>query len=345
MIERAQDYQLVTPVGVIDGGILPARDVAGDGSAHAIRAEDLCFALEAVKERDFQQILTSLPPPAHVVRRFDWNAIWEALRKDCFGELGSVLAIDSGETFAAIPYTTGSGGSLEFSDLYPTAVLPSCYTADVTSPVEDNKFWRRFYYDLKRADRLYVPGASLYNLGTWSATGTYTTVTGTTYSISSADRGYITSNSAGTFTRAIGYVYGTSTFQRRIYGISNGTMTRVSLPLLGNVSSAVAVVAYRMELLPRGAGSSWLQYHFARSYPCSIGPTGVSVSGDMFLQNYDILAECENLGYTFPTDETSSRYGEVTIEIAATYLVVNYDFRTNNLNSPNSRAFGWNWTP
>ena len=47
MIERAQDYQLVTPVGQIDGGILPARDVAADGSAHALRVEDACFLAEA----------------------------------------------------------------------------------------------------------------------------------------------------------------------------------------------------------------------------------------------------------------------------------------------------------
>ena len=47
MINTPQDYQLVTPVGVIDGGILPARDVAADGSAHTLRAEDDCFLAEA----------------------------------------------------------------------------------------------------------------------------------------------------------------------------------------------------------------------------------------------------------------------------------------------------------
>jgi hypothetical protein len=47
MINTPQDYRLVTPVGQIDGGILPARDVAADGSAHVLRAEDVCFLAEA----------------------------------------------------------------------------------------------------------------------------------------------------------------------------------------------------------------------------------------------------------------------------------------------------------
>ncbi len=47
MITQPQDYQLVTPVGLVDGGILPARDVAADGSAHTLRAEDDCFLAEA----------------------------------------------------------------------------------------------------------------------------------------------------------------------------------------------------------------------------------------------------------------------------------------------------------
>ena len=130
MIESAQDYQLVTPVGQIDGGILPARDVAADGSAHAVRAEDLCFALEAVKERDFKQ-LVPFPSmqPSHVVDRSDWNNVWSWLRADAYGPRAiadkNVLAISPTEGFSPIPFTAGLGDILTLNDLYPNATLSS----------------------------------------------------------------------------------------------------------------------------------------------------------------------------------------------------------------------------
>ena len=49
MISSPTDYKMLTPPDgvLIDGGIMPARDVAGDGSWKVLRGEDPCFLLEA----------------------------------------------------------------------------------------------------------------------------------------------------------------------------------------------------------------------------------------------------------------------------------------------------------
>lgn len=340
MISRAQDYSLVTPVGVIDGGIIPARDVAADGSEHAVRAEDLCFALEAVKERNFRQISGSggywFPSPTHVVRRADWGNVWGLLRAMCFE--AQVRAIDANETFAATQYMQAR--AFEIEEFYPSAVLSSCYTSDVKSRVRDNAFWRRFYFDLKRTDRLCVKGGSLDNLGSWSATGTYTDLVGNTYQVKSGDTGNIWSSSGDARIRAIGYTDRSGSERRVVYGTSNCTMTRTNLPSIGRVASAVAVVAY--ELRVNGVGedeAAW--YYFARSYPCTISNAGVVVDPSMFLTSgFDIVSECESLGHSFPEDKPSyARGGEAKVEIIATYLVADYNFRTE------IRSLNWNWTP
>lgn len=50
MINRREDYKFTTPPeGIqIDGGIMPARDVADDGSWKVLRGEDPCFLAEAI---------------------------------------------------------------------------------------------------------------------------------------------------------------------------------------------------------------------------------------------------------------------------------------------------------
>lgn len=347
MINTPQDYQLVTPVGVIDGGILPARDVAADGSAHVLRAEDMCFAIEAVKERNFQQISSSgvygFPSPTHLTRVrlgqevfYDWNDIWGMLRAVCFE--APVRAIDPGAQFAPTPYTQSY--SFDLADFYPSAVLASCHVSDITSYVLDNAFWRRFYFDLKRADRLCVNGGSLYHLGSWSATGTYTDRAGNTYQVSSSDTGYITSTSRTAPVRAIWYSYRNGAFRRTAYGTSNCTMTRTNLPGVGRVTSAVAVVAYRLSV--KGVGESdRATYYFARGYPCTITNAGVVVDPSMFLASgFDIVSECETLGHSFPAEvQASENTGDAKVEITATYLVANYNFRTE------IRSLNWNWTP
>lgn len=346
MINTPQDYQLVTPVGVIDGGILPARDVAGDGSVHALRTEDMCFAIEAVKERNFRQISSSgvyaFPSPTHLTRvRFmrdvfyDWNLIWGMLRSVCFES--SVRAIDPYEQFAPTPYTQSY--SFGLANFYPSAFLASCHVSDITSYVLDNAFWRRFYFDLKRADRLCVNGGSLYHLGSWSATGTYTDQAGNTYQVLTSDIGNITSTSRVAYIHAIGYNYRNGAYHRVTYGTSNCTMTRTSLPDIGKVVSAVAVVAYQLSVT--GAGESVnSDYYFARGYPCTITPAGVVVDPSMFLSSgFDIVTECESLGHNFPAEASSMKGGYASVVIRATYLVANYNFRTE------IRSLNWNWAP
>lgn len=53
MITSREQYRFVEiPDGIrVDGGIMPARDVAGDGSWRHLRGEDVAFLMEAVRER------------------------------------------------------------------------------------------------------------------------------------------------------------------------------------------------------------------------------------------------------------------------------------------------------
>lgn len=353
MINTPQDYQLVTPVGVIDGGILPARDVAADGSAHAVRAEDLCFALEAVKERDFKQ-LAPFPSmqPSHVVDRSDWNNVWSWLRADAYGTHAfadkNVLAISPTEGFSAIPFTSGLGDTLTLPDIYPNAALASCYLADIASAVEDNKFWCRFYFDLKRADRLYVPGGSSENLGTWSASGSYADISGSTYNVAALEHGQVWAPTASTLqgVRCIGYQRPpySSTRSRVIYGMdSTCTLERVSLPLLGRITSAVAIGSYTLLVCGAQAGATYKEYHFARSYSCTLTASGVVVDPAIFLpaSSFDIVTELAAIGESFPAEATSSDTGAgyAYIRLSRTFLVADYDFRTE------IRSLNWNWTP
>lgn len=347
MITRPQDYQLVTPVGQIDGGILPARDVAGNGAAHGVRTEDLCFALEAVRERNFYKIADYLPNPSHVVRRTDWNSLWERLRVLCYGlrritGYSSVLSIDGAEQFADIAYTPNpyaSFGSIPLGTLYPNSVLQSCHVADITSPVMDNDtFWRRFYYDLKGSERLYVPGSENYGsdrgyLGTWSVTGTRTEgVYGNTYTNET--------NYNGALDGPIRQVVYQSN-QRQLRGVNSGsTMTRVSLPLLDRVQSAVAVAEYKMRV--KGGSSQYQDYDYyysARCYPCSVSSAGVLVNGDIFLLGSDIVQEAEDLGYSLPATDSRAYPGYAEVRLLSTRIVALYNFRTE------IRSLNWQWIP
>ena len=53
MIRSREEYLFVTVPETIrvDGGIMPARDVAGDGSWRQLRGEDPAFLMEGVRER------------------------------------------------------------------------------------------------------------------------------------------------------------------------------------------------------------------------------------------------------------------------------------------------------
>ena len=53
MIKSRDKYDFVTiPETIrVDGGIMPARDVAGDGSWRQLRGEDAAFLMEGIQER------------------------------------------------------------------------------------------------------------------------------------------------------------------------------------------------------------------------------------------------------------------------------------------------------
>ena len=331
MITQAQDYQLIAPVGIINGGILPARDVAAGGEAHSLRAEDMSFALEAVLERDFAQIAHQLPSPSHVMRRSDMNDVWEHLRRCVFPTPAYSIgrAISRSETFPQISYTTTLPGG-ELRDYYPNAHLASCWTADITRHTLDCQFWRFFYFDLARSDRLLMTDFALF-----TGSASYTDASQNTYQI--------TKNAESSFNlsearlRGIGYQFRSGTYHRYSYGTSNEAMT-CSLPLPNRLSSVTLIVSY--ELRVRGVtDNGYTSYYFTRSFDCQITATGCTVPSAAFLVGYDVVSEAESLGHSLPSTKSSSSTGLAHVSIVNGWVVADYDFRTE------IRSLNWAWKP
>lgn len=68
MITTRSQYKYAIPPEsmVIDGGIMPVRDVAGDGSWRVLRGEDACFLLEAAKRAQLYRAYGASVSPGEV---------------------------------------------------------------------------------------------------------------------------------------------------------------------------------------------------------------------------------------------------------------------------------------
>lgn len=340
MITQAQDYQLINPVGIIDGGILPARDVAAGGEAHALRAEDMSFALEAVLERDFTQIAHQLPSPSHVMRRSDMNSVWEHLRRCVYPTPSnpSGRAISRSETFQSISYTTTMNGP-ELKSHYPDSVLESCWTADISKHTLDCQFWRFFYFDLMRSDRLMMSSSS-YDLALFTGSATYVDTSRNSYQISISDNRVFNLPAGGGNTarlRGIHYLYANGSDQRNSYGTSNEAMV-CALPLPGLLSSVKLIVCYHLRV--RGVtDNGYTSYYFTRSFACQVTATGCTVPSAAFLVGYDLVSEAESLGHYLPSTKDRAVTAHAYVEIYTGWVVADYNFRTE------IRTLNWTWTP
>ncbi len=355
MITQASDYQLITPVGRIDGSILPARDVRGNGRDHVLCAEDLCFAMEAVAERNLanQALVIGYPSaPSLVLRRKDWNRIWYQLRDQAFTSwVGTgyahygAHAIDPSEPFADINYTACTSIP-DFDDLYPNAKLSTCYSAPVENPVLDqSKMWRGFYFDLLRADCLLVDNVLSQGIPGCGYSGSYTRLfeggTSTSYTVSDA----------GSFPafnlKAVNYSYDSSSglyTRDDPFGVTAADMTCV-VPQQARVSAAKLVVIYKLSASgANDSAGSGTMYYFVRSYDCGVSSTVITIpSSSVCLLDFDLAAAAESLGHEFPsTTSNASAWGVwplAQLVISSAHLVVTYAFRTS------IRSLNWQWTP
>lgn len=358
MISRAQDYQYITPVGMVNGDILPARDNEADGSSLVLCAEDLDFALEAVGERNLSDSPTAIidtVTPSLILQRRDWNGVWANLRRVAFtGNNTSPYlprAVSYGETFPAQPYTSTAPSGLE--SWYPGVYMTSCYHADVTSSVlAPTAMWRGLYYDLKRADRLDLT----VGLGNWSNTGydgtwqcavndgsSSQTVTGT---LSGSNQPH----SSSYYICYISYTNSTP-MERYVRHRSSalGTMT-CAVPRFDRVNIYGAVIVASYHLFGYGFESTSTipnrkDFYFTRSWNCTISNGNVIIPADIWLPNFDIVTEAGNLGITLPasgnrpTGASTWWIPYAILEFQKCYLIVLYDFHTE------IRSLNWQWTP
>ena len=346
MITRPQDYLLVTPVGLINGGIIPARDVAADGSAHVLRTEDLCFAIEAARERDLTGYYSaaSFPTPSHVLREYDWGSTWQNLRAINFnsGSFNSRFprAVAYAEPFSDISYTQYTGAlPTELSTHFPNAYVASCFSSvaskghvlDVTS------MWRGFYFDLQNADRLQM-GQS-YN-GSFTAVGSYgDTFTNSVTNATTEPTGF------GYHIHEIAYDHEGSTTGERIqsaqFGIVSASLS-TAIPAPALVSSAQLVALYSLWIQPEAGYKTGVYYYFTKSYNVAVTGTSITVPADFLLPQFDLATVCASLGHALPQrieKAVSWNNTGAWVNCQKTFLVVNYNFRTE------IRSLNWQWTP
>lgn len=174
MISSAADYRLISPVGLIDGGILPARDLSDDGSAHILRTEDSCFLLEAALRIDnFRYYAMPVSGPAsrttlhslaagHADRRVLFSTVLDAL-KNATGSAGTYLQEAPFYTVPAMPLprdyflTVGTDAFPAFVNAslaqsnQMSAFTFSSTDADQTNPALENDKLRKLWYDYRKS--------------------------------------------------------------------------------------------------------------------------------------------------------------------------------------------------
>ena len=349
MITRAQDYQLTVPVGVIDGGILPARDVAADGSSSVLRAEDLCFSIEALKERlaindQIDVSSLNLPNPKLTVKRDDWVPLWYGLASYIYTgyDGGGVLSvtkrlsvIDETAVFTNCDLDIPVRQVTYLSNCFPGVVLSSRYVpGDRPGYVWYNDFVRGFYYDLRCADRLLLGG------GLWPIRGTLLR----TYH--DEDNNITTSEDVSNFKghAYFDYVYRVSSGgrKRRYYGYTGGGMS-FSLPYHQLATSAELLIVDSITATYHPYDDSRREevarfHNYALTWDRN-GVVTVPASAWKHTEtDLEALAAEFNLSVPFVTTSlTVPAYLSIMPE--AIWLVVRYNFRTE------IRSINWQWVP
>lgn len=332
MITRAQDYQTITPVGVIDGGILPARDVAADGSDHTLRAEDRCFAIEAVNERNSVVNYSSsvqLPSPSLTNWGEGLDIVHKRLKNAVF-DPGRAIALSA--VFTSADYSTEKAS---LNAIVSGSVLSSCYVRPTPFSkmfVLNNDPLRRFYYDLQRSDRLSIGdritqgGSQVYTIHDEDDNDE----TSVNYAIDDV-RGWFRYRS-----RRSG-----RTGWRRIYeGLTSGNLT-MTLPLISLATSAELVVEYHIQYY---IDSDFHELFRVRKFQLALDGSGVvtvpEAAWKITESDMEDLADELSLDMPFvTTGNTYPTYPTLYVTVAHRWVIVLYDFRTE------IRRLNWQWTP
>ena len=334
MITRAQDYQTITPVGVIDGGILPARDVEANGSAHTLRAEDRCFAIEAVNERNSVVNYTPssaadpLPSPSLTNWGEGLDIVHKRLKNAVF-DTGRAIAQSA--VFASADHATEKSS---LNDLVSGCVLSSCYSSPTPFSkrfVLNNDSLRRFYYDLQRSDRLSVADRI-----TQSGSQVFT--------FHDEDDDYGTPvNYAMVDVRSM-FDYRTrrnaTGYRRRYQGLTSGNLT-MTFPLFELAASADLVVEYHIQYY---IGNDFHELFRVRKFQLAWDSFGVVTVPETVwkITESDMENLAGELSLVMPFVTTSNvypTYPVLYVTVAHWWVIVCYDFRTE------IRSLNWQWTP
>ncbi len=350
MIDTATDYQYVTPVGQINGGILPARDVAADGSSSVIRAEDLCFATEAVYERlaiSKDSTSRDLPVPTLPLYQLDWDSIWYNLSYCLFHGSDSMTSRPSSGLLATAiaqnaVFAEGDYAELvdHLHDYYPGSVLESHYHAYPKMGFAwDNDYVRGFYYDLEMSDRVcFISG--------WPITGTLTTTKHDEDSTTTTSDSYYGLSDGKAQFRYTPRTGSKSGYKRVYTGVTTGSLT-FNLPLSDKAATAelVWVESITGNYHSEKPDAQTIRSYRTRRVDLAWNSAGVvNIPSDVYVHTENQLdAIAADMGLAFPIAITSTDYadipGSLLVQTRGAWLIVRYDFRTE------IRSLNWQWQP
>lgn len=287
MITQRSQYKFaIPPVGmVIDGGIMPARDVAGDGSWRVLRGEDACFLLEAARRVQLYRTYGASVSQETVdgaIKASVMQAAISGIASYPSHEYNGVEYSFAGEPELNYSYAMDVGTGDVVSAVLSNArsqFVPASSPSDISGGLYADAI-RKAYYDLRKSG-FFVYSGSL----------------GRTYygSIVSTQKNYartngqweLSSQSSSQLQPPVGNVVSIS---KRYYQIAGGTgsdttynWTLTQLPPsvasvptpLSQLGSAVDCYAVFTVTATASSGSSMVTYHDAIVRGCIINADGV----------------------------------------------------------------------
>lgn len=163
MIATREEYVFNAPPQgiIIDGGILPARDVASDGSWRVLRGEDPCFLAEAASRmwayRDyFTSLRAPLFPVSSSIRAYDISSAYYYIIGNSYYPGGNRVFYKN--PIGASEFIEGVGGSsgitVALNSLAPGMASVPSFVGDVSAFMPDKPLvadeLRKVWYDFRQ---------------------------------------------------------------------------------------------------------------------------------------------------------------------------------------------------
>lgn len=322
MLDSAEKYEVLDVTGLerfITGDVLPARDLRGDGSARALKYEDLLFLHEARLEREAVSSVSgvTVSPYGRRLNRFAFN---------------SAAGTSSFSSRIISPNATSDNGGWCFIDPAATFAASTSYSTvqkSLTALVRDKSFslldtsasgaalkadcLRRAYANTLRLSRTYRPVPASGTV-TVTETTTYVQEDGTQSSSSVTKEGATILYSTTPATR-VGSANVRCSFayhdvpssrwvsqSRWLYLIevarydSEATPADCAWLLLSRVGGNNAITAPNLENVAR-TGASYYGTYNAAPYYCESGGVAVSLVMMGVVVDHSFPAEVKSLGW------------------------------------------------